>query len=305
MSKPDQLLNDTNTISEYTTVLHTEHSVRLNANFTGKKYVNLIAINNALEPSKVACSDGITKDDITPSIRNISIKHGKWSESIVCLQGNAWLLTTDLQKTRLQDSPECSKLCVNDSLGSDILKLLPNARPKNTDKDISDFLCTKLPTYKTGTIIYLPNDRIVMQWDTQKGVAQIEDYSVGISQTSGNSSSLDIMDFESTTGKQFFHRSHIGVGAGGFFYMHVKAISKTHKEAVSVLGPILIDETPPYFKEKPAVTISGDKILVGWKDDTIYDIEQKEKINQVFIQIGNSKYHFIELEILNVLSSFH
>ncbi|XP_060552014.1 uncharacterized protein LOC132713433 isoform X3 [Ruditapes philippinarum] len=282
----NQLLNDSDLISEFTTVLHTETSIRLKANFTGKKYVNLIAINNALEPSNVACSDGITKDNVAPSIRNISIEHGKWSESITCLQGNAWLLTSDLRKERLPDSTECTKRCANDTLESAILELLPNvAGPLNNDTDIGDFLCKKLPRHTYDTIIYLPNDRIVLNWDIAKGLAQIEDFTVGLSQTSGHSSALDIMDFEPTNGKQFFHMHHIGVGSGDLFYIHVKAISKAHKEAVSVIGPIMIDETPPYFKETPSVTISGDKLLVGWKDDSIFDLEQNEKINQIFFQI--------------------
>ncbi|XP_053381645.1 uncharacterized protein LOC123528459 [Mercenaria mercenaria] len=286
VSKEQLIQNGPNsTISEYTTVLHTESSVRVRANFTGKKYISIIAINNALEPSEVACSDGLTRDNAAPIIQNVHIESGKWAESIFCSQGKAWILKSDLKRLQLSETDGCNERCINNTMGSDVLGLLPTITSRINDTDVDEFMCKNLPIYDAETIIYLPNDNIFLSWNIDKGLGQIEDYYVGFGQTSGNSSALTVMDFKSTGGKQYFQTRHIGIGSGDLFYVHMKVLSKTHMETVSVIGPVMIDETPPYFREKTNVTIDGDMLLVGWNDDTIYDLEQKERINQIYFQI--------------------
>ncbi|KAH3708849.1 hypothetical protein DPMN_068308 [Dreissena polymorpha] len=90
----------------YTELPYQETSVRLLANFTGKSYVTVIALNNAMEASNPVCSDitGITRDKSAPSIRNITLQHATWSESIVCHKGRPHLLQSNLRKVPLHNS---------------------------------------------------------------------------------------------------------------------------------------------------------------------------------------------------------
>ncbi|XP_052238458.1 uncharacterized protein LOC127849748 [Dreissena polymorpha] len=60
----------------------TETSVRFPANFTGKRFVTIIALNHAMESSKPVCSDGITRDTSAPLIRNLTIGHAAWTETV-------------------------------------------------------------------------------------------------------------------------------------------------------------------------------------------------------------------------------
>jgi hypothetical protein len=71
------------------------------------------------------------------------------------------------------------------------------------------------------------------------------------------------------------------------FFVFLKVVNKASQESVLSLGPILIDETPPICRRIPKVNIEEHDIVVGWENDTFYDIEQEDKINSIFFEIGN------------------
>lgn len=78
-----------------------ENILRFTTNFTGKRYVSVIALNHAMEPSIPACSDGITKDTTPPVFRNLRLANAKWAESIYCHKNDTYLLRSDLTKVKL------------------------------------------------------------------------------------------------------------------------------------------------------------------------------------------------------------
>ena len=45
---------------------------------------SVLAYNNAMEPSKVVCSDGFYRDSTEPTVNNIAIKHSKVTEVLAC-----------------------------------------------------------------------------------------------------------------------------------------------------------------------------------------------------------------------------
>ena len=274
-------------ITQFKILSYTESTFRMNANFTGKKYVNIIAINNAIEASDVACSDGITKDDTPPDLKNVRLEHGKWSESLYCENGRAWLFQSNLKKRQLPNSTVCNVRCnLNINSDFDIFKVLPENKGHNTDTNLGDFLCKNLPMYNVGNEVFLPDDHIYLSWDVEETGSQIEDYSVGFGLTSGNETAASIMDYKSTNGKKMFKMRHIGVGTGSNFYVFIKTSNKANLEKVTEIGPIVIDETPPIFKRKPIVKLGKNVITIGWDKDTVYDIVQKTPINQILFQIG-------------------
>ncbi|XP_053381647.1 uncharacterized protein LOC123555884 isoform X2 [Mercenaria mercenaria] len=283
----EQLFTDheTSNITEFIKVPHTESSVRLNANFTGKMYVSIIAINNAHEASDVVCSDGITRDNTPPNLKNVRIEHGRWSESLYCLNGQAWLFRSDLQKNKLANITGCSLQCHANTHGSGIFEVLPTIEISTDDKDIGEFRCKNLPLYNHGNIIYLPNNHIYLSWEIEEPSSQVEEYYVGFGLTSSNASVPSFMDYITTNGKQYFEMRHIGASAGELLYTYIKTVNKAKLEKVTKIGPILIDETPPYFDRKPTVHIDKNMVTTGWDRTTVYDLEQATAINQVFFQI--------------------
>ncbi|KAL4219902.1 hypothetical protein ACF0H5_020314 [Mactra antiquata] len=276
-------VNDANSMKNYTVVPFTESSVRVAVNFTGKRYTSVVAVNNAMEPSDVACSDGITRDKSPPSITNVRIQQGRWSESIYCKDGVAWLFTSDLKKRILPASTICSKRCQLNSPESDMFMVLPSELSSMTnDSDIIDFMCRTFSSFDIQNTIYLPNNHLFLQWNTGEFGSQIDDYYVGIGDEMSSESSIA---FKATHMHTLFKISHLGVSSGQKFHVYIRSVNKANKQRTTVVGPIIIDETPPLVRSKPFVKIDKDWVIVGWENDTFFDSEQTGTIDKLFFEI--------------------
>ena len=262
-----------------------QQSVRVPANFTGKHYVTIIALNNAMESSEAVCSDGITRDLSPPEIRNLTLQHGRWSKSIMCTETDVFLLESNLQKVKLQNTNSCQQLCQSVSETPTITKVLPlNPETKN-DTYVSEFLCERFQPYKNDTIVYLPNDHLYLQWDLLETGSQVNDSYVGIGYDVTEYASPAIA-YTSTDKKTFFKMRHDGIGSNELFFLFIKVSNKAGLDNFYTIGPILIDQTSPLNKTLPNVIVENDNIVFGWEEYTFYDDEQTEPIDQIYFQIG-------------------
>ena len=282
-------------------VSYPENIIKLPANFNGKRFVTVIALNNAMDPSEAVCSDGISRDITTPQILNITIFNAKWSESLYCNDNMTWFLRSDLVKVQLTNSPSCKRACKNNinlrllnSIRSQVVNFVGNgtysllqkvSSIENYLNAESDFLCSKFPKYDSN-IIYLPNDHIVLSWDVGDSISQIREFLVGFGKTSSEENAPGLLSYKSTGNKKSFKIHHAGIGTDDEFFIFLKAISKAGLETIIPIGPILIDMTPPRYSAVPEVKVVGDNIVVGWENDTLFDDEQTEKISQILFQIG-------------------
>ena len=289
------------------------NSLRMSANFTGKRFVSCIALNNAMDPSNVVCSDGISKDHSPPSLKNITVADARWSESLYCSKNETWLLRSDLVKIKLSSTQICNSAC-NVQMNDPLLEGIPShfsrrngavqfnnktlsvnfsAEPENTYADESDFLCTMYRTYDSN-IIYIPNDRIVIHWDVEEDKSQMHDYFVGFGKTYKEKDAPGLINYISTDRNSAFKLRHSGIGTDKEFFVFLKAINKAGLETIVPIGPLLVDQTPPKFKSVPAAEIKGDTIVVGWENNTFYDEEQTEPVSQIFFQILLGKCPLLE-----------
>jgi len=262
-----------------------EQSIRIPANFTGKRFVTVIALNNAMEPSEAVCSDGITRDLSPPEIRNLTLQHGRWSESIMCTKTGIFLLESNLQKVKLRNTTSCNLRCLSVSETPKVDELLPLSTEKKNDTSVSDFLCENFHRYKNDTVVYLPNDHLYIQWDILETGSQVSDFYVGIGYDVSEYGSPAIA-YMSTERKPYFKMRHDGIGSNELFYIFIKVTNKAALANIYTFGPVLIDQTPPLNDTLPNVLIENDQIIFGWEDTTFYDEEQTEQIDQIYFQIG-------------------
>lgn len=261
-------------------------SARIKANFTGKRFVSVIALNNVMIPSVVVCSDGITRDIFPPEIRNLYVLNAKWSASVVCHNGFPWLLDPSLVKVNLSDIIACKEMCNSHDEHYPIVSALPTVSRIMIDFPISESICSELRHYDENAVIYLPDDYLLLSWDVEQQKSEVYDFFVGIGSDPTEYTSPGVEDYKSTAGETFFKRQHEGIWLVKLFYVFIKAVNKAGLQKITTLGPILIDETPPLYKEIPSVEIIGENLIVGWENDTFYDMEQQEQINSVYFQIG-------------------
>lgn len=289
LSKEDfMLLDEILHSSEYYEVNYPETSVRVQANFTGKKYVTVIAINNALQSSEPACSDGVTKVIDAPALGNISLQNAKWSPSIYCVNDKAWFFNSELLRMPLFSDTVCKARCSNISTDNEMYEILPVLNSSKTERDLSEFLCQNLPFYNRKTVIYLPNDHISIKWNVEEDKGHIKDFLIGIGKSPGKRSSPEVRMFQSTRGNLHYYINHLGLGSNEEFFIFIKAINKANLESIISFGPLLIDETPPLYRQMPVISIHSKTVQISWEDGHFYDTEQTEKIDQIVFQFGKS-----------------
>ncbi|WAR31803.1 hypothetical protein MAR_034345 [Mya arenaria] len=265
-----------------------EESVRIPTTFTGKRFVTVIALNNAMEPSKPACSDGLTRDLSPPEFRNMTLQYGQLSESLLCLHGEVYLLQANMQRAKLLNTSACRSTCGADVESHKVTEIYQMHNIQGKDEDISSFLCEHLPLYTNDTIIYLPNDNIFITWDIEEGGSQIDDFFVGLGFNPTEIQSPSLVSYTSTRKKTYFKRRHEGLGSDEVFYIFVKVINKAGLERISTVGPVLIDQTPPLNGTLPQVILESDHIVFGWDSSTFYDEEQTAQIDQIYFQIAHN-----------------
>ena len=244
-----------------------------------------------MDPSKAICSDGITRDISPPFIRNITIEHASWSEAIVCHEGRAWLLHSSLSKIKLHNVSNCNDLCQNQFMSHPLASALPTRNMQENDSDISQFMCQSLSKYVNTSVIYLPTDHIQLEWDIEEQGSQIDDIFVGIGTDPTESNAPSIHAYQSTLKRNSFKFIHEGIGSDELIFIFLKVVNKASQERVSTLGPILVDETPPINRAVPKVILKEKDVIVGWENDTFYDLEQKEQISSIYFEIGNKNFY--------------
>ncbi|KAH3736675.1 hypothetical protein DPMN_043248 [Dreissena polymorpha] len=265
----------------------TETSVRFPANFTGKRFVTIIALNHAMESSKPVCSDGITRDTSAPLIRNLTIGHAAWTETVICQKGIPYLLQSNLQKVTLNNTTTCLRIC-NLTTDTIIVDSLPTDLSASKDQDISNFLCKHLTLYSKETVVYMPNDDIVLNWEVEESGSQIDDFYVGLGLDTTELNAPRLVDYISTDRNTYFRHRHEAIGSEELLYVFIKTVNKAGLSNIVTLGPILIDQTPPQYKYIPRVTIAAETIVFSWQADTFYDDEQTAKLDQISFQFGNT-----------------
>ena len=271
-----------------------ETSLKVRPGNLGKYYTTVIAFNNAMEPSKPVCSDGITFDKSKPKVQNIKLEHIKAKEIIGCLRNETFLILENLTAVRLLRTEKCTHVC-NMSKEMDLIAVLPVAYTISNDTDIADDLCGRLSKYDEEWTMYLPSDKISMTWDVRDVESQIREVQIGFASDPSDFTFPDIVSYESVNSHTRYSRIHSGLDRGSEFYIILKAVNKADLEVIAVVGPLIIDETPPLYTGSVAIHINGDFIYCIWDNTTFLEAEQKEGLSTILFRIGELKRHLYHL----------
>ena len=286
-------------------VIYPDNMVQFSANFTGKRYVTGIAINNAMAPSDPVCSDGIVKDIFPPTFLNITIENARWRESLYCFENKTMFLRPDLIGVKLADVQLCNSVCglekrwpfietipemVGEGAITESVLIEPLIRSEflseKNESVISGVLCSELPVYDSTSLIYLPNDHIQLNWNVSDDLSQRAEFYVGFGESESETVAPGLVDYQSTDKKFFFKVNHVAIGTDKEFYIFLKAVNTAGLETIMTIGPVLIDQTPPKFNQIPEAVVGDENVVVGWNADTFYDDEQTAEIHRISFQIG-------------------
>ncbi|XP_069134697.1 uncharacterized protein [Argopecten irradians] len=263
-----------------TSILETTlKSVRLSLPEDGKFYVTVVAYNNAMEPSKPVCSDGIVLDRTKPKLVNFTLQSATMRETVLCSDGSAWFITANLTKHELRNI-ECSEKCQN-STTNDFVSSLP--------RDIPDMKHDLTPTCNISALhgtIYLPIDLINLKWDIIEGESQTHEAFFGIGSTKDCGSSPDVIGYQKTNHKYFYKKRHTGLSNGDEFYIFIRVTNSAGLGTSAVIGPVLLDESPPVCPNTLLPNIHDDTLVINWTIGEFRDNDQHEDISSFNYRIG-------------------
>ncbi|XP_062605213.1 uncharacterized protein LOC134267002 isoform X2 [Saccostrea cucullata] len=241
---------------------------------SGKTFASVIAFNNAMEPSKVVCSDGVQLDRTPPVISNISVRNMMASSSLGCTNGKYWFITENLTRVAIM----CNKTCLN---GTN--EILLNALPVSSTNSVPDDAC--LQNDFMGEYLYLGSDFFDISWNITDKESNIEDVFVGIGSSLSSVAAPDVSGYTKTHHNTFYRLRHSGISANSVIYIFIKAVNKAGMESVIPVGPIIVDETPPMCLNKPTTEVTKTDITVTWSSDDFIDIEQRGALRKIYYRI--------------------
>ncbi|KAK7496758.1 hypothetical protein BaRGS_00011967, partial [Batillaria attramentaria] len=240
----------------------------------GRYYTTVVAYNGAMEPSKVACSDGITYDTTPPLLVNVSITHARTREEVACTQPDQpWLVNSNMTRVRLARTSDCLNFCSSNSTNEDVSHLPISSNHTLVD-EISDHFCRTLPKMTEDSYIALPSDYLKLTWAAVDAESEMEEYHVGMGRDRTTASAPDLLPFTPTNGHHSYHARHSGLGHGAVFFIFLRALSKAGLHVQLTLGPVMTDVTPPEVRQPLTAAVDEDFLSVSWNESAFVDPEQ-------------------------------
>jgi hypothetical protein len=122
--------------------------------------------------------------------------------------------------------------------------------------------------------------------------SQIHGVEIGLASTKSHSIAPDILSYGPTRRKQSDKQLHSTIDSGIPFFIMIKATSKAGLETLVMMGPVVIDDTPPLYKGDVKVIVDQKFVFVVWDNETFVDEEQRELISTVLFKIGKLHIQF-------------
>ncbi|CAH1259452.1 Hypp2286 [Branchiostoma lanceolatum] len=253
----------------------------------GTYYCTVVAFNRALEPSDPVCSDGVTVDTTPPVLTEVVVDSAHFKPGLLRDgDGNVWLVDRNGYR---QPDPGCG----NVSRQEDDIEIWPLLRMPNgtalpgytgdSDCDLYEELSIK--TYVSQ------ENMLSVHWYGEDQESDIYDYEVGLS--SSESPDLpDILPLTSTNSRPHFSTYHPNLGEGKQFYLVIRAVNRAQIVTTKVLGPYIVDVTPPTFSGQVEVTLEqqdGHQVLVGrWEKDAFFETDGDDGLLLFEFAVGHS-----------------
>ena len=251
----------------------------------GTYYVSVVAYNNALEPSDVLCSDGVTVDGTPPTLQHISVDHLRSVPGLIKQKTSKeiWLLDENRQRQLLKGFEticDQNTLLVNDiniyPLASVNLSSLPSQQAQCPYGPSSQYLFTHA------------NRLLSVSWIGSDKESGIHDYEVGIGRTQSDDPP-SVLPFHSTTGISHYRQKIASLTEGMEYFIILQATNKAGLKTKRAVGPIIVDITAPHVTGDVNVyhNVQSKVVLVSWAASAFTDAEDSSLQFEVAAGMNN------------------
>ncbi|KAI8507103.1 hypothetical protein Bbelb_155420, partial [Branchiostoma belcheri] len=255
----------------------------------GTYYCTVVAYNRALDPSVPVCSDGVVYDNTKPTVTNIAIENihvhpGAVKDS----SGDVWMVDDMLRKTPVENPSSTCRSVARQVEDPHIfpdreLEFITQNKTGFTYRDWQEMYESCESVGPLAQHYFLTGDKhLRVYWNGSDDESSIQDYLLGLSSTESSVIDPDIMPLTPTNGHTFSNTRHSGLGEGIEFYLGITAINKAGLRRTKVVGPIIVDVTPPTFSGEVSVSVEDSFLVARWPGDGFSDDEDGDALNMAF-----------------------
>ncbi|KAI8485722.1 hypothetical protein Bbelb_365560, partial [Branchiostoma belcheri] len=255
----------------------------------GTYYCTVVAYNRALDPSVPVCSDGVVYDNTKPTLTNIAIENIHVNPGAVKdSSGDVWMVDDMLRKTAVENPSSTCRSVARQVEDPHIfpdreLEFITQNKTGFTYRDWQEMHESCESVGPLAQHYFLTGDKhLRVYWNGSDDESSIQDYLLGLSSTESSVIDPDIMPLTPTNGHTFFNTRHSGLGEGVEFYLGITAINKAGLRTTKVVGPILVDVTPPTFSGEVSVSVEDSFLVARWPGDGFSDDEDGDALNMAF-----------------------
>lgn len=230
----------------------------------GTYYVTVVAYNNALEPSNVVCSDGVTIDVTPPELEQIEIQDLDSMRGLVREKGDTRLWLIDTERHRRQITGY-DGVCFAKALEVQDVSVYPFV-PTNGTTD-SHALNVSVCPFSSSSLIFFTHvdEQLVASWKGGDNESGIDDFYVGMGRTP-TETPPSVLSFRSTNQRSSINTKIPPLAQGEHQYVIVKATNRVGMETIKAVGPIIVDVSAPKFTGQLTVNrdVKTQTITVQW-----------------------------------------
>ncbi|XP_078578622.1 uncharacterized protein LOC144863374 [Branchiostoma floridae x Branchiostoma japonicum] len=258
----------------------------------GLYHCTVIAFNRALEPSEPVCSDGVTVDVTPPVITGLVVDNLHYTPGVIRgRDGDVWMIDSSGFRQPFVDP---SPMCRNVSQEVDDVSLWPALHAPSNETEHPGYTesdCLTLGPF-SGDAFLSKENKLSLRWNGEDPDSEVYDYEVGLSSTL-SPDLPDFMPFTSTNAHPHFITYHPNLDEGKQFYLVLKAINRARMSTTKVLGPVIVDVTPPAFSSLIEVTMeekNGTQSLVARWDSrptSVHDIDDTGRLYKFEYSVGH------------------
>ncbi|XP_062523015.1 uncharacterized protein LOC134197685 [Corticium candelabrum] len=273
----------------------------ITVNTSGTYYVSVVAYNNALEPSDVICSDGVTVDDTPPKIQQISVDHLRSAPGLIKQNTSKtiWLLDENRRRQLLQG---VETVCDQNALLVSDVDIYPLASVDVSSVSPHQTQCPYGPS--SPNLFTQVSSFLSVSWKGSDKESGIHDYEVGIGRTQFEDPP-SVLPFHSTTGISSYNQKIASLTEGIEYFLIVRATNKVGLKTKKAVGPIIVDITAPRVTEKLSVydNTQEKSFSVSWTAKTFTDAEDASLQYKVGAGIESNRDNLVPFTTIDQFSS--
>ncbi|XP_078682399.1 uncharacterized protein LOC144916875 [Branchiostoma floridae x Branchiostoma belcheri] len=144
----------------------------------------------------------------------------------------------------------------------------------------------------TPGVVRGKDGKLSLRWTGEDPESEIYDFEVGLSSTL-SPDLPDILPLTSTNAHSHFTTYHPDLDGGKQFYLVLKAINRAQMSTTKVLGPFIVDVTPPVFSNVIKLTLeeknASQALVARWdsRPTSVHDIDDTERLYKFEYAVGH------------------